>query len=421
MIRPGFLLRVLRHRNYRLYFSGQTVSMTGTWMQRVAEGWLIYRLTGSALALGTVRFAGQLPSLLLMPLAGVLADQGNRHRILIATQAGAMAQAALLCVLVLTGFATVELVALLAFAGGVLFAVEAPARQSFMVQIVPSREDLSNAIALNSAVFNMARIAGPSLAGLVVAALGEGPVFGLNSISYLAVIAALLVMKPGAQEARLPRGNVMGSLGQGLAYSMRTPAVRVLLAALAFQSVFSFNFITIMPVFAREVFVGDARTLGFLLASVGMGAIAGAVFVSSTASPRTLWKWLPLSSATLSAGLGLFSLSHTLLAGLAVLPLAGFGMITFMTSSNTILQHLVPDDKRGRVLSLYTFSVMGAMPLGSLLWGGLAEAWGAHAASWTGCAAAALACLVTARSVRVIEPFEGSEATGIAAFAPPQE
>ncbi|NLP04332.1 MFS transporter [Candidatus Fermentibacteria bacterium] len=421
MIRPGFVFRVLRHRNYRLYFSGQIVSMTGTWMQRVAEGWLVYRLTGSALALGTVRFAGQLPSLLLMPVTGVFADQRNRHRILIATQAGAMLQAALLCVLVLTGFATVELVALLAFAGGVLFAVEAPARQSFVVQMVPDREDLSNAIALNSALFNTARIAGPSLAGLIVAALGEGPVFGLNSISYLAVIYALLVMKPGVQETRLPRGNVMGSLGQGVAYSMKVPAVRVLLAALAFQSIFSFNFITIMPVFAREVFGGDARTLGFLLAAVGMGAIAGAVFVSSTTSPKTLWRWLPLSPAMLSAGLGAFSLSRALVSGLAALPLAGFGMITFMTSCNTILQHLVPDDMRGRVMSLYTFSVMGAMPLGSLLWGALAEAWGAPAASWSGCAAAALACAVMARVARVIEPFGAEEPAGGTTFAPPQE
>lgn len=408
---PGFIFRVLRHRSYRLYFSGQVVSMTGTWMQRVAEGWLVYRLTGSALALGTVRFAGQLPSLLLMPLAGVLADQRNRHRILIATQAGAMLQAAVLCGLVLTDLATVELLALLAFAGGVMFAVEAPARQSFVVQLVPSRADLSNAIALNSAVFNIARIAGPSLAGLIVAAIGEGPVFGLNSISYLAVIAALLVMKPGLQEARLPRGNVFGNLRQGVAFSMRVPAIRILLSALAFLSVFSFNFVTIMPVFAREVFGGDARTLGFLLAAVGAGAIAGAVFVYSTTDPRTLWRWLPVSALSLSAGLAVFSMSGALWHGLAVLPLAGFGMINFMTSCNTVLQHIVPDDRRGRVMSLYTFSVMGTMPLGSLFGGAVAEAWGAQAASWTGCAAAALAGMAMARTTRSLEPFDG-EAEG---------
>ncbi len=387
-MKAGFLFRVLRHRNYRLYFSGQIVSVTGTWMQRVAEGWLVYRLTDSAFMLGLVRFVGQVPSLLLLPLMGVLADQRNRHRILVATQSAAMVQAGLLAVLVLTGFASVPLIAVLAFAGGLVFAVEAPARQSFIVQIVPSREDLANAIAINSAMFNLARIVGPSLAGLVVAAWGEGPVFAINSATYLAVILALLAMKPERQNSRLPGGSMLRNLRQGIAYSLGEPSMRLMLASLAILSVAAFPFITMMPVIAVEILGGGAMTLGFLLAAVGAGAIAGAAFVSSSTRPVTLWRSLPYSSLALGAGLAAISFSGSLALDLAVLPVCGFGMITFMTSCNTVLQHVVEEEKRGRVMSLYTFSVMGTMPLGSLLAGSVSEAFGVRASTGLGAAAA---------------------------------
>jgi MFS family permease len=352
---------------------------------------------------------------------GVLADKHSRHRILIATQTAAMIQALLLALLVLNGAATVQAVAVLAFAGGLVFAVEAPARQSFVAQIVPHKEDFSSAIALNSAVFNLARIIGPSLAGLIVAAWTEGPVFAVNAASYLAVIAALLVMKPGRQAGTQAGGSVFGDMARGVSYSMRFPSMKIILVSLSVLSVLSFSYVTMMPVFAREVLGGDARTLGFLLAAVGVGAVSGAVYVSSTTKARSLWKSLPASAAILGAGLAGFSFSRSLALSLAVLPFCGFGMIAFMTSCNTILQHVVDEKMRGRVMSFYTFAVMGTMPLGSLLSGAIAGHWSAPVSTLLGSAAALSLSVFLRLKTSALDPFEsGADVEEQAGVEPPQ-
>jgi len=375
----AWLLRSFKYRNYRLFFGGQGISLTGTWLQNIAVSWLVYRLTNSALLLGVVGFAGQIPAFLVTPLAGVLVDRWNRHRILVVTQTLAMLQAFFLAFLVLTGHITVWQVITLAVFLGLVNAFDMPARQSFMVEIVERREDLGNAIALNSSMFNGARLLGPSVAGMLIAAVGEGGCFLLNGVSYLAVIAALLAMKVAPKELVVKQSRMLQGLREGFVYAYGYAPIRLVLMLLALISLAGMPYAVLMPVFAREILHGGAHTLGFLVGFSGVGALVGAVFLASRRSSGGLAKNIPVAAGVFGAGLIAFSQSRTLWLSLLLMLFTGFGMMVQMASSNTFIQTIVEDDKRGRVMSFYTMSFMGMIPFGSLLGGALASRIGAPA------------------------------------------
>ena len=374
---PGgaaFMLRALRHRNYRLFFTGQTVSLIGTWMTRIATSWLVYRLTRSALLLGLVGFAGQIPSFLLAPFAGVLVDRWNRHRLLVITQVLAMIQSAALAVLALAGIINIWHILALSLFQGVINAFDMPARQSFVVEMVEKREDLGNAIALNSSMVNAARLLGPSLGGVLIAAVGEGWCFFADAVSYLAVIASLLLMRLAKRPHREPgRVPVLPALREGWAYVAGSAPLRSILLLLALVSLVGMPYTVLMPVFASEVLHGGPHTLGFLMGAVGVGALLGAVYLAGRRTVLGLGKVIPFAAGLFGAGLIGFSLSRVVWLSLIFLLLTGVGFMVNMAASNTLLQTLVDDSKRGRVMSFYTMAIVGITPFGSLLAGGLAH------------------------------------------------
>jgi MFS family permease len=372
------MVRALRHRNYRLFFAGQTVSLIGTWMTRIATSWLVYRLTRSALLLGLVGFAGQIPSFLMAPLAGVLVDRWNRHRLLIVTQVLAMVQSAALAVLALTGVINIWHVLLLSLFQGGINAFDMPARQAFVVEMVEKREDLPNAIALNSSMVNAARLLGPSIGGVLIAAVGEGWCFAFDAASYIAVIASLLLMRV-APRPRLAAREVrmLAELREGWAYVAGSPAIRSILLLLALVSLVGMPYTVLMPVMASTVLHGGSNTLGFLMAASGVGALAGAVFLANRRTVLGLGKVIPTMAGLFGVGLIGFSLSRSLGLSLLLLVVTGLGFMVQMAASNTLLQTLVEDDKRGRVMSFYTMAFMGTTPFGSLLAGSLAHRIGA--------------------------------------------
>src|SRR6185312_11571416 len=382
----GFMVRALRHRNYRLFFSGQSVSLIGTWMTRIATSWLVYRLTRSALLLGLVGFAGQIPSFLLAPFAGVLIDRWNRHRLLIVTQILAMLQSAALAILALTGVINIWHVLGLSLFQGLISSFDMPARQAFVVQMVEDRADLSNAIALNSSMVNAARLLGPSIGGVLIAAVGEGWCFFWDAVSYLAVIASLVLMRlPPRPQRPATKSKVLPWLREGLVYVAASPPIRSILLLLALVSLVGMPYTVLMPVFASTVLHGGPHTLGFLMAATGVGALLGAVFLARRRSVLGLGKVIPTTAALFGASLAAFSL--------VLLLFTGIGFMVTMSASNTVLQTLVEDNKRGRVMSLYTMAIMGMTPFGSLLAGGLANRIGAPRTllfGGLGCIAAAL-------------------------------
>jgi MFS family permease len=369
-------VRALRHRNFRLFLGGQLVSITGTWMQQVALGWLVYRLTHSAFLLGLVGFCGQIPSLFVSPLAGVWADRWNRHHVVVATQALSMLQALVLAGLVLTGVVQVWHVLLLSLF--IVNAIDMPARQSFLVEMVGGREDLANAIALNSSTFNVARLVGPSVAGAMIVAAGEGVVILVNGLSYVAVIAALLAMRlPPPPPLAGPAAPVWRNLAEGFRYVARFGPVRSILLLVALVSLAGAPYAVLMPVFATDILHGDAHTLGFLMGSIGVGALCGALLLASRRTVRGLGSLIAAAVAGFGAALVAFSFSRSVGLSLVLVFFTGFGVILHLAASNTILQTLVDDDMRGRVLSFYAASCMGTMPIGSLLAGSLAGTIGA--------------------------------------------
>lgn len=400
-LRLGGLVRALRHRNYRLFFGGQSISLIGTWMQRLALSWLVYRLTGSALLLGLVSFVSQLPTFVLAPFAGVWSDWGNRQRILIFTQALAMLQAGVLAALVLTSAIAVWQVVLLGIFLGLVNAVDMPVRQAFVVEMIEDREDLGNAIALNSSMVNGARLIGPSIAGVLVGALGEGVCFLLNSLSYLPVIAALAAMrvKPRGPRAGAVRLRVWAELREGFDYAFRSPPIRAILLLLAVVSLLGMPYTVLMPVFAREVLHGGPSTLGFLMGAVGFGALLGAIYLASRRGVLGLGRFIALASTIFGLGLIAFSLSRRLWLSLALLLIAGFGMTAQAAASNTVLQTIVAEDKRGRVMSLYTMAFMGMFPFGGLLAGGLAGLIGPTETVLLGGASSILSALLFTRGL----------------------
>lgn len=371
------ILRTLKYRNYRLFFAGQGISLIGTWMQTVAMSWLVYRLTNSVVLLGVVGFVSQLPAFPLAPFAGLLVDRKNRRKILIATQSLAMLQAVILAVLVFTGSIAVWHIILLGLFLGFINSLDMPARQSFVVEMIEKREDLGNAIALNSAMFNGARLIGPSIAGVLIAAVGEGWCFFINGVSYLAVIAALLAMKIATKKNIKKNNNAIDDLKEGFNYAFGFPPIRAILMLLGAVSLIGFPYVVLMPVFARDILHGGPHTLGFLMAAAGFGALSGALYLASRKNVLGLGKIIP--SATTIFGLGLIGFSFSRIIGLSLflMVVAGFGMMVQMASCNTFIQTIVDDDKRGRVMSLYVMAFMGTAPFGSLLAGTIAGKIGA--------------------------------------------
>ena len=393
------MVRALRHRNYRLFFAGQGISLIGTWMQRIAMGWLVYRLTDSAFLLGLVGFTGQIPIFLLTPFAGVLADRLNRHRMLVVTQILAMMQALALALLILTGTIAVWHIVSLSIFLGFVDAFDMPVRQSFLVEMIENREDLGNAIALNSSIVNSARLLGPSIAGILIAYVGEGVCFLLNAVSYLAVIASLLAMKIVSRSIETPKTDIFQDVKEGFSYAFGFSPIRSVLLLISLVSLLGMPLTVLMPVFARDILHGDSHTLGFLMGASGTGSLVGATLLASRRKVLGLEKWTVLACGIFGAGLVVFSHSRHLWLSLLLMFITGFGMLVQMASGNTLLQAVVDEDKRGRVMSLYTMAFRGMVPFGSLLGGSLASKIGAPNTVLIGGASCVLGALLFARTL----------------------
>lgn len=371
------IARALRSRNYRLFFFGQGVSLVGTWMQRIALSWLVYRLTGSEALLGIVAFAGQIPTFVLAPLAGVLADRWNVHRAIVFTQVLATIQALVLAALTLTGAIAPWHIVVLSIALGLINAFDIPLRQTFVVEMVEQPEDLPNAIALNSFLVNGARLVGPSVAGLLIALVGEAVCFLLNGLSYVPVILALLAMTVVPKRKTPPRTDVLGGLAEGFSYAFGFPPIRAVLLLLAVVSLVGMPYAVLLPVFAKDILHGGSNTFGFLMGASGLGAVAGALYLAGRRSVVGLGGTMARSAIIFGAGLIAFSLSRWMWLSLALMAVTGFGMMLQMAACNTVLQTIVEDDKRGRIMSMYTMAFMGTAPFGSLLAGFVAQSLGA--------------------------------------------
>lgn len=369
--------RALRHRNFRLFFGGQSISLIGTWMTRLATSWLVYRLTKSAILLGTVGFAGQIPTFLLAPFAGVVVDRIDRRKVLVWTQTLAMVQSLALAALTLSHRVTIAEILVLSAFQGTINAFDMPGRQSFMIRMVEERSDLSNAIAINSSMVNMARLIGPSLAGLVIAATNEGWCFLIDGISYIAVIASLLMMRISHEQPHHHGATMLEQMRQGWQYVAASLPIRSILMLFCVISLMGWPFTVLMPIFAAKVLHGGAHTLGFLMGAVGVGSLISALSLVMRRSVRGLTKMIPLAATVFGVGLIAFGLSRNQWLSMGMMLVAGFGMMQGLTSSNTILQTLVDEKMRGRVMSYYTMAFVGMAPFGSLLAGGLAHAIGA--------------------------------------------
>lgn len=369
--------RALQHRNYALFFFGQGISLIGTWMQRITIGWLVYRLTGSALMLGTVSFATQIPTLLLAPLAGVLADRLNKHRLLLVTQILSMLQALVLAGLVLSEQAQIWHILVLGSCLGIINAFDMPVRQSFIIEMLESKADLGNAIALNSSLVNGGKIMGPSIAGMLILLLGEGMCFLLNGLSYIAVILALLSMRLPVQPAVAPQKKIWFALREGFQYAASSPTIRSVLMLVALVSLAGMPYIALMPVFAGTILQGGPDTLGYLMFANGAGSLIASAFLTTHAGTIKMAYLLIFASSLLGLGLILFSLSTQFWLSFAVIISVGFGLMLHSVCSNTLLQTVVADNKRGRIMSFYTMANMGITPFGNLLAGVFANDWGA--------------------------------------------
>jgi MFS family permease len=371
------VLRAMRSRNYRLFFGGQSISLIGTWMTRIATAWLVYRLTHSAFLLGVVGFAGQIPTFFLGPFAGVWVDRWNRHRTLVVTQVLSMLQSFVLAVLALRGTITIAEILWLSLAQGLINAFDMPARQAFVVQMIEKREDLGNAIALNSSMVHLARLLGPSIAGVVIAAMGEGYCFLIDGFSYIAVILSLLAMRivaipqPGKDTA------VLHDLKEGWGYATSSVPIRSILLLLALVSVVGMPYTVLMPIFAGAVLHGGPHTLGFLMGASGAGALLSAMWLAARRGVIGLDLVVPVAAAIFGAGLIGLGFSRLLWLSLLLMPIAGGAMMQQTAASNTILQTIVHEDKRGRVMSFFSMAFMGMTPFGSLLAGSLASKIGA--------------------------------------------
>ncbi len=362
------IFRALRHRNYRIFFFGQSISLLGTWIQQIALGWLVYRLTESALLLGVVGFSSQIAAFVLAPLAGVIADRHHRHRLLLLTQSAAMIQACVLAFLVLTNTIQVWEILVLSALLGAINAFDIPVRQSFTSELINDNKDLSNAIALNSSTVNAARLLGPSIGGFLIASFGEGPCFLINALSYIGVIASLIIMHVPKKEKGVPK-PLWDDLKEGFDYAFGFMPIRTILILLSMVSLIAGGVQILMPVFAKDIFHGGATTLGLLMGASGLGSLLGAIFLASRKTVKGLGKIMVRACFLFGIGMIGFILSPSFIFSLFMLVLCGFGMIVQMASSNTLLQNMVEENKRGRVMSFYTMAFMGMAPFGSLLAG----------------------------------------------------
>ncbi|GBO56199.1 MFS general substrate transporter [Pseudanabaena sp. lw0831] len=367
------LFPALRSRNYRLFFAGQGVSLIGTWMTQIATVWLVYHLTQSAFMLGIVGFTSQIPSFVLAPFGGAFVDRFPRHRILIGTQILAMVQSLALAALALSGAIQIWHVLALSLLQGIINAVDAPARQVFVFELVEQREDLANAIAINSTMFNGARLIGPALGGLMIAKVGEGYCFLIDGLSYIAVIMALLAMRLVPKDIPVMAGSHLQKIKEGFVYAFSSPPIRSILLLSGLVSLMGMQYAVLVPVFADKILKGDVQTLGFLMAASGVGAIFGGVYLATRRSVIGLGKFIVVSPSILGTGLIIFALSRYLPLSLFAMLLIGIGTILQISAGNIILQTIVDDDKRGRVMSLYTMSFLGMTPFGNLLGGTLGD------------------------------------------------
>ena len=369
-------LRALRHRNFRLFFAGQLISLIGTWMQNVAQSWLVYRITGSSALLGMVGFAGQIPVFLISPLGGLIADRHSRHRTVIATQTSAMILAFIFAMLTLAGRIQVWHVFVLAALLGVVNAFDIPARQAFLVEMV-GRDDLINAIALNSSMFNGARIIGPAVAGILVAAIGEGWCFFANGASYIAVIVGLFLMRIPPAAPRVQEGSAISHIVEGFRFVAHTGPIRALLLLLGLVSITAMPYAVLMPIFADRIFHSGARGLGILMGFSGVGALLGALTLAARREVKGLGRWVSVSCGVFGASLIVFAFARWFWVAAGLLIPVGFALMTQMGSSNTLIQSMTPDRLRGRVMSVYSMMFMGMAPVGALLAGVVAERFGA--------------------------------------------
>jgi len=401
--RLAYTFRSLKQRNYRLYFFGQGISLIGTWMQRMAMSWLVYRLTGSAFSLGTTEFAAQFSAFLLTPIAGALLDRYDIRRALIITQILAVLHS--LVFALLTWFEVIVFwhVIVLSVLLGLINAFDMPGRQSFTIDLVEHREDLSNAIALNSTIFNLARLLGPTLAGMTIALIGEAPCFFLNTLSFLPILYALHHIRPAEGDRRKSRLPIIQGIKDGWKYALQSPPIRTILTELSLISLVGMPYVVLIPVVAKQVLGGEASTFGFLMGALGLGSLAGSLFIASRERVRDLAQLIPSHFLLFGIGLALVALSERLVLSLPLMALTGFAMIVGWSSSNTVLQSVVDDDKRGRIMSLYTMSFMGTTPLGGLAAGLLADRYGAPTTLF-GCGViCACASLILGPRLRSIE------------------
>jgi len=414
-------LRSLRHRNFQLFFSGQLISLTGTWMQNIAQAWLVYRITGSSLLLGSVGFASQIPVFLFAPLGGITADHRNRKHVVIATQTASMILAFILSLLTLTNTVQVPHIFVLATLLGVVNAFDIPARQAFLVEMV-GKDDLMNAIALNSSMFNGARIVGPAIAGILVASIGEGWCFFGNGVSYIAVIVGLLLIR--VQERRKPpQGSHLQHIIEGFQFAQRSTPVRSVLLLLGVVSLVGMPYSVLMPVFADQILHGGARGLGILMGSTGVGALLAALALAAKTGLKGLSRWIAFAAGGFGVSLALFSLSrHFWLSTVLLIPV-GFCMMLESSASNTLLQAMVPDELRGRVIGIYSMMFMGMAPFGAFFGGALADRIGAPVTVMIGgvaCVGAALLFSLRLPAIRV-GARELILAQAMAGGAPPEE
>jgi MFS family permease len=363
------IFRALKYRNFKLFFAGQSISLIGTWIQMIAMSWLVYDLSHSAFLLGLVGFLSRIPTLIFAPFAGVFADRFDKYKLLFLTQILAMLQAVIITVLLFANVIQIWHILVLGIFLGIVNSFDIPVRQSFFIQLIEKKEDLGNAIALNSAMVNGARLIGPSIAGILVASFGESWCFLINSLSFIAILSTLLLMKisPSLKEKKVE--SYIKNFKEGFKYAFGFHPIRDILLLLSLVSLMGMPFQILMPVFAKDIFHGGPDALGILMASVGAGALVGALYLAYKKTVRGLGKNLPMATALFGTGLVLFSLSETMWLSIIILMFTGLGMMVEITASNTMLQTISEDNMRGRVMSFYTIAFMGTVPLGNLFSG----------------------------------------------------
>ncbi len=400
--RVGFAFRALKSRNFRLFFYGSMVSLMGTWIQNLALGWLVYRMTDSAFFLGLVGFAGQIPSLVLTPIAGVYADRLNRRKVLIITQTVPMIMSFFLAFLIFTNQISIALILFSVVVIGIANAFDTPFRHAFLIDMIGDKKLLQNAIALNSTLFNSARFIGPTIGGFMIAFFGEAVCFLFNGVSFIGVIIALMAMRLSLSKAAKPKGSVFANLKEGLRYTYNFVPVRYLILLVMTSSFFGLPFQAFLPVFAGDILMGDSQLLGLLVGSVGAGALTGAFYLTSRSNVQGIPRLISMTALLFAIALMAFSITTSKWLAMPLLFVAGFGMIVQFASTNTLLQTVVAEDKRGRVMSLYGLSFMGITPLGSLLIGSVASGFGVPLTLLVSAAVCLVSAFLFLRKLKVV-------------------